>query len=60
VQRWVQAAGTHAQAVHEQLVEQPRDLGHVQADEVRIKTQGGVFWVALAVQVATRLWLGAK
>ena len=54
VQRWVTAAG----AVHEHLVEQPRDLGHAQADELRIKTQTGIVWVAMAVQVATRLWLG--
>ena len=28
-------AGQHCQEVHEHLVEQPRDLGHVQADEIR-------------------------
>jgi hypothetical protein len=33
-------------------------LGQVQADEIRVKQQGGVVWVALALQVATRLWLG--
>jgi hypothetical protein len=60
VQRWVDSAGAHAQAVHEHLVEQPRALGQVQADELRIKTQTGVVWVAMAVQVTTRLWLGGE
>jgi hypothetical protein len=30
----------------------------VQADELRVKTQAGIVWIAMAVQVATRLWLG--
>jgi hypothetical protein len=44
--------------VHEHLVEQPRDLGQVQADEIRVKMQGGILWMAMAIQVQTRLWLG--
>src|SRR5262249_48759132 len=60
VQRWVENAGEHAQAVHEHLVEQPRDLGPVQADELRIKTQSGVVWLAMALQVTTRLWRGGE
>ncbi len=32
--------------------------GCVQADELRVKRQGAVVWVALAMQTATRLWLG--
>jgi hypothetical protein len=39
-------------------VTQPRDLGHVQADEVRVKTQCGIVWTAMALMVSTRLWLG--
>jgi transposase-like protein len=58
VARWVRTAGTHCQAVHAHLVEHPRELGQVQADELRIKTQAGIVWIAMAVQVATRLWLG--
>jgi len=46
--------------VHEYLVEQPRDLGQVQADELRIKKQGGIVWMALAMMVKTRLWLGGE
>ena len=31
-----------SQQVHEHLVEQPRDLGQVQADEIRVKMQGSI------------------
>ena len=58
IRRWVAAAGAHAQAVHEHLVQQPRDLEHVQADEIRVRAQGQIFWMALALMVSTRLWLG--
>jgi transposase-like protein len=58
VRAWLDASGAHCQAVHEQLVEQPRPLGQVQCDELRVKAQGVVLWVALAIQVQTRLWLG--
>ena len=58
VQAWVAAAGQHAQGIQQVLVEQPRDLQQVQADEIRVKTQTGVVWLALAVMVSTRLWLG--
>jgi hypothetical protein len=56
---WQARAGQHCQQVHELLVEQPRDLGHVQADEIRVKAQGTVVWLAMAIMVSTRLWLGA-
>jgi transposase-like protein len=59
VREWLQRAGRHSQTVHEHLVQQPRDLGQVQADELRVKQQGDMVWLAMAVQVATRLWLGA-
>jgi hypothetical protein len=36
----------------------PRNLEHVQADEIRLKTQAGVVWVVMALIVTTRLWLG--
>jgi hypothetical protein len=55
---WQQRAGRHCQAVHEQLVAAPRDLGQVQMDELRVKQQGRIVWMALAVMVGTRLWLG--
>jgi transposase-like protein len=55
---WRERAGQHCERVHQHLVEQPRDLGQVQADEIRVKTQGGIVWLAMALQVSTRLWLG--
>jgi transposase-like protein len=55
---WQSRAGQHCQQVHEHLVEQPRDLGQVQADEIRVKMQGRIVWMAMAMQVQTRLWLG--
>lgn len=58
VRRWVEAAGKHCEAVHQQEVLQPRELGQVQADELRAKTQKGLFWLAMAIAVPTRLWLG--
>jgi transposase-like protein/IS1 family transposase len=53
-------AGKQGQAVQQQLVEQPRDLGQVQADEIRVKKQGSVVWMALAMMVSTRLWLAGE
>jgi transposase-like protein len=58
IRAWLEAAGQHAEAVHHAQVTQPRDLGHVQADEVRVKTQCGIVWLAMAMMGSTRLWLG--
>ena len=58
VMDWQERAGRHAQRVHEHLVQQPRELEHVQADEVRVKAQGKVVWLAMAIMVSARLWLG--
>ncbi|MGD8752948.1 MAG: DDE-type integrase/transposase/recombinase [Anaerolineales bacterium] len=44
--------------MHEHLVQQPRDLEHAQADEIWVKVQGHVVWLAMALMVRTRLWLG--
>src|SRR5215471_12043670 len=60
VAEWLRRAGLHGHAVQEHLVEQPRDLGQVQADEIRVKKQGGVVWMALAMMVTTRLWLAGE
>ena len=57
---WWARAGQQGQAVQEYLVEQPHDLGHVQADEIRVKMQGGIVWMALAMMVRTRLWLAGE
>jgi hypothetical protein len=33
-------------------------LLQVQADEIRVKAVGGIYWLACALEVRTRLWLG--
>src|SRR5256712_8717046 len=60
VAAWVRRAGVQGQAVEEHLVEPPRDLGQVQADEIRVKKQGGGVWMALAMMVRSRLWLAGE
>jgi hypothetical protein len=37
VAAWLIRAGRQSQAVREHLVQTPRDLGQVQADEIRVK-----------------------
>ena len=59
VARWLASAGQHCQRVHEHLVEQGQlDIQHVQADELWVKQVGAKGWMALALAVPTRLWLG--
>src|SRR6185503_20899439 len=57
---WWARSGRQGQVVQEYLVERPRDLGQVQADELRVKKQGGIVWMALAMMIPTRLWLGGE
>src|SRR5215212_2081728 len=59
VARWCLEAGRHCQRVHEHLVERGQvDLQHVQADERWVKLVGQRVWMALALAVPSRLWLG--
>lgn len=59
VRDWLHKAGGHAQRVHEQMMScQELNLEQAQGDEIRVKTQSGVLWMAMAVMVSTRLWLG--
>ena len=59
VARWLGSAGQPCQRVHEHLVEHGQvDLQHVQADELWVKQVGAKVWMALALAVPTRLWLG--
>jgi len=59
VAAWLHRAGAHSQAVHTHLVETgDLDMGHVQADEIRVKVRGGVVWQAMAVALPSRLWRG--
>ena len=58
VKGWWQRAGDHCQVVHQRLVgESQLDLQQVQADEIKVKRQGGYIWMALAMMVPSRLWL---
>jgi transposase-like protein len=59
VARWQARAGGHCQRVHEHLVQRGGvELGHVQADELWVKMVGGKVWMAMALAVPSRLWLG--
>lgn len=59
VAAWQAKAGAHCQQVQAHLVQQGQlDLGHVQADELWVKHVGGRVWMALALAVPSRLWLG--
>jgi transposase-like protein len=59
VARWQERAGAHCRKIHEDQVMQGKlDLVHVQADEIRVKGCKIIPWMALAIMVSTRLWLG--
>jgi transposase-like protein len=59
VKEWWRRAGQHCQRVHEHVIGQSQlDLQQVQADEIKVKIQGGSIWMAMAMMVSTRLWLG--
>jgi hypothetical protein len=59
VARWQEQSGVHCQKVHEDQVMQGKlDLQHVQADEIRGKGCKMISWMAMAIMVSTRLWLG--
>jgi len=56
---WQQRAGRHSQRFHELHVQQGRvDIQHVQADELWVKALGRKLWMAMALAVPSRLWLG--
>jgi transposase-like protein len=55
---WLQRAGQHAASFHHQQM-RPLDLKQVQVDELWVRLQGRVLWVAMALAVGSRLWLGA-
>lgn len=59
VAAWLAKGGQHAQQLHAHLVLQGQlELAHVQADELWVKRVGGRLWMALALAVPSRLWLG--
>lgn len=56
---WQQRAGDHAQRFHQLHVQQGQvDARHVQADELYVKLVGRKLWLAMALAVPSRLWLG--
>src|SRR5919199_1531293 len=59
VARYQAEAGAQCQRVHEHVVQAGQvELGPVQADELRVRVVGGVVWLATALAVPSRLWLG--
>jgi transposase-like protein len=59
VAAWRQRAGRHGRDFHEHHVLSGRvELGHVQADELYVKAVGRRLWMAMAMAVPSRLWLG--
>ncbi|MFP4322023.1 MAG: transposase [Anaerolineales bacterium] len=59
VRRWQLKAGDYCQAIHKHVVGNSQlDLQQVQADEIKVKTQKGTLWMAMALMVSTRLWRG--
>jgi transposase-like protein len=58
VKSWIRKAGLHCEKVHDHLIVMPRDHGQIQADELQAKCQGFRAWMALAISVPSRLWLG--
>jgi transposase-like protein len=59
VAHWQTRAGAQCRRVHEHLVQAGQvELGQVQADELRVRAVRGVLWLASALAVPSRLWLG--
>jgi hypothetical protein len=59
VAAWQQRAGHHCEQVHRATVRAGQvELEHVQADELWVKLVGRKVWMALALAVPSRLWLG--
>src|SRR5215210_7452148 len=60
VARWQRESGAQCRRVHEHLVEAGKvALLQVQAHEIRVMAVGGIYWLASAMEVRSRLWLGS-
>jgi transposase-like protein len=56
---WQHKSGSHCRGVHRHHLDtKDLDLQHVQADELYAKCVGGRCWMAMAMAVPSRLWLG--
>ena len=59
IKEWWRRSGEHCRIVHEHMIGGSQlDLQQVQADEIKGKGQGFTCWMAMAMMVPTRLWLG--
>jgi hypothetical protein len=59
VARWQRESGNRCRRLHEHIIQAGAvPLEHVQAEELRIRIVGGVLWLASAISVSSRLWLG--
>jgi len=60
VRAWLRTAGAHAATFHEQRLAEAGgvEAAHVQADEICVRVRGGRIWLAQAVEVGSRFWLG--
>jgi transposase-like protein/IS1 family transposase len=58
VENWHEKAGAQGKRVQEQIVCNGQvELGQVQADELRVKTQKGTVWIATSMSVFSRLFI---
>ena len=58
VENWHEKAGAQGKWVQEQIVCNGQvELGQVQADELRVKTQKGTVWIATSMSVFSRLFI---
>jgi transposase-like protein len=59
IHRWQLMSGQQCRRLHEHIVQAGGvPLAQVQADELRVRVVGGVVWLASAISVSSRLWLG--
>jgi transposase-like protein len=59
IKKWWRRSGEHCRIVHEHMIGGSQlDLQHVQSDEIKGKGFGQTIWMAMAMMVSTRLWLG--
>src|SRR5215204_6524651 len=59
IYRWQLMSGRQCRRLHEHIVQAGGVLlAQVQADELRVRVVGGVVWLASALSVSSRLWLG--
>jgi len=60
VRAWLLKAGAHAAMFHDHQLAAVGgvEAAHVQADEICVRVRGGRVWLAQAMEVGSRFWLG--